>query len=334
MNVEQPLWIWVSCGVALIGWFVQEIRFFRLAFKTASVSKLVFRRTRLSRWVLRVPLLLTTLGIVAFGVALSKPYELAGQHNELRRGIDILVLLDVSGSMLIEDFKPNRLEAAKQTIEAFSQRLKNDRLGLIGYAGEAYMQYPLSFDHDLLSQFLPFIESGALKEGTAIGVALAYGVDRLKGAKSGRRSRILVLLTDGDNNAGSISPQQAAEMAVDEGIPIYSLALGQEGKVPFPVYSHGFFGRRQKQYQMVDSTINHSLLKVLSEQTGGQYYRVDEQRVLSNVFKDIQGIEKSKLPVIRPQQKRKYHDALFLWVAFVMFLVAFGFEKTKVRMVP
>lgn len=334
MRLEEPIWIWIALAFVGVTFAIHMLWIRRRRFKQLQVSVHVFNTHQPLFFGMHLPILLVLLGVFCLGFALAKPYTFQGPYKQLKRGIDIMVLLDISGSMLIEDFKPNRLEAAKETLAKFSEQLVNDRVGLIVYSGEAFVQYPLSFDHGLLKQFLPFVQSGQLRGGTAIGVALAHGVDRLKVSKSGKRSRAIILLTDGDSNAGSISPEQASQMAKDEDIPVYTLAIGQEGMVPAPVFTRDFFGRKSKQYQMVSSTINHDLLKNISQTTDGEYFHVNDDKVLSGVFSEIQQLEKAKLPEIQPSQKRKYQDQPFLWAAMFLLLISILFEKLWVRAIP
>lgn len=332
MRFEEPIWIGISVALACIAFAIHLLWLRRRRFMQLEVSRVVFKRHQSLFFGLHFPILFVLAGIITLGLALSKPYKAGGPVQDIKQGVDLMVLLDVSNSMLAEDFKPNRLEAAKETISSFTQNLINDRVGMVVYAGEAYVQFPLSFDHGLLKHFLPFIRTGQLKGGTAIGVALAYGVDRLK--VSAQKSRAIILLTDGDNNAGNISPEQAAQMAKAEGIPIYALGIGQEGQVPYPVEVRDFFGRTKKQYQMVNSMINHELLKDLAKTTNGKYFYVAERDTLPKVLSLIKKMEKAKLPSLKPQYRREYMDIPFLWATLLLFLLGMWVEKRWVRAVP
>jgi Ca-activated chloride channel homolog len=333
MSLGQPIWFWIFLAVALVATGFQIFCMLRIVQQSKAIKSECFTNVKnfLGGW--QIPFLLFLAGCVVLGVAFSEPYKTKGDYQGLKQGIDVMILLDVSSSMLAEDFKPNRLEAAKKTIQSFSEKLINDRVGLIVYSGEAYIQYPLSFDHHLMAQFLSFVKSGFLKPGTAIGDALAHGVQRLKQSESKKRSRILILLTDGDHNAGTITPDQAAQLAKDEGIPIYSIAIGKQGQVPHPVYLRGFGGTQRKTYQMVQSRVNTELLEKIATTTGGEFYKVDESGMLASVFSKIQKIEKSKLPEIKPRTEIIYYDVHFLWLAFILLAASFLSELFWIRWV-
>lgn len=334
MTLETPIWLWCALGLVGVSAGVYWTGFFRGHWRQRSVSSRLFEKQSRWFWVIHLPWALFVCAVAFLGIALSGPYQSEGHHHQLKEGIDIMILLDVSYSMMAEDFKPNRLEVAKQTVQDFTAQLVNDRVGLIIYSGETYVQYPLSFDHQLMNQFLPYVQSNRLKPGTAIGDALAQGVQRLKSSESSKkRSQVVILLTDGDSNAGTILPLQAAQMAKEAGIPVYTIAVGKEGQVPQPVYLQGPGGMRQKVYQMVQSRVNYEVLEHVSQLTQGHAYRVDNPDLLSSVFQNIQHIEKSKLPTLRPSSDRIYLDHVMLWVTLLCFVISFLIEKMVLRVV-
>jgi Ca-activated chloride channel family protein len=198
--------------------------------------------------------------------------------------------LDISGSMLAEDFKPNRLEAAKEVIDKFIQGRKNDRIGLVIFARESFTQCPLTIDYSVLRELLKQIKSGMLEDGTAIGIAIANGVNRLKDSKS--KSKIMILLTDGVNNAGEIDPITAAQIAKDYGIRIYTVGVGTRGKAPYPFMTP--FG---KQYQMVPVEIDENTLQQIAQITGGKYFRATDNRKLAEIYRAIDKMEKTRIRV-------------------------------------
>jgi Ca-activated chloride channel family protein len=335
MKFDYPygalLWVALTCFFVI--WSLRGLR--RNSLEALEVSRAVFLGIRGTTWQsVILPQVWTALGFLCLALAAGNPYQRLGQRDQLKAAVDVLVLLDISESMTYEDLKPNRLEAAKDTLSRFAAKTVNDRLGLVVFAGEAYMQFPLTFDHALMHKVLPLIRPGQLKGGTAIGVAVAYGVERLKQSRDQAASQILVLLTDGDNTAGNISPEQALGMAKQENIRIYTLAIGKEGQVPVPIELQDFLGRKTKQYQMVTSNINHTLLQRLAHETQGKYYKVEDEGRLDLVLGDIQHLEKSKLPNVVPQENRHYLTIWFLLAGFVCWIIAFGLERVWMRAVP
>ena len=229
-------------------------------------------------------------------IALSRPQEKKLYAKKSQKGIDILFVLDVSDSMLIEDMKPldNRLESAKFHIKEFIKNRVNDRLGLVVFSGEAYTRIPLTTDHGLLLNNIDRIEiSDTMKKGTAIGVALASGVNRLRSSKA--KSKVLVLLTDGENNAGVIDPLTALDLAVDEEIKCYTLGIGKDGQSMLPVFRKDRYGRKVKSYRPFPTKINEELLRKIAFQTGGQFFRASDESDMSRIFSSIDRLEKSEV---------------------------------------
>src|SRR3990172_7138175 len=218
-----------------------------------------------------LPFILRCIAIGLFIVALARPQSFSSGENIYAEGIDIAMVLDISGSMLAEDFKPNRLEAAKNVIDDFVEGRTSDRIGLVIFSREAFTQCPLTIDYNVLRNLLLDIRSGMIQDGTAIGNAIANGVNRLK--ESDAKSRIIILLTDGVNNAGEVDPISAAEIANTFGIRIYTIGVGTRGQAPYPVKTP--FGTR---YQMVPVEIDENVLKEISNITDGQYFRATNNR--------------------------------------------------------
>lgn len=261
------------------------------------------RRAKAGGW-------LTTLLLAAFGffvVALARP--LAGRtltHVEAS-GIDIMLALDVSRSMMAEDFtigseRANRLEAVKQVTEKFIKGRPGDRIGIVAFAGKPYLVSPLTLDHDWLLENLERIRIGLVEDGTAIGSAIASASNRLKDREA--KSKIVVLLTDGDNNAGKVSPSTAAEAAKTLGIKIYTICAGTQGYVPLPVQ---VFGRTV--YQNVLMKVNEDALKEIAKITDAQFYRATDSKSLAQIFEDIDKLERSTMQL---SQYKEYRE-LFPW---------------------
>lgn len=241
-------------------------------------------------WRLRLrPILKVLRGItfVMLITALARPQSSNVTESVDSDGIDIVLSVDVSGSMLAEDLKPNRIEAAKEVAEQFIDKRANDRIGLVIFSGESFTQCPITIDHNIVKEQLKGIESGMLQDGTAIGMGLATAVDRLRNSKA--KSKIIILLTDGVNNTGLIDPVTALEIAKAFKIRVYCIGVGTQGQAPYPI------GNGQK--QMVPVEIDEVLLKKIATQTGGKYFRATSNGSLSAVYKEIDQMEKSKVEV-------------------------------------
>ncbi len=237
-----------------------------------------------------VPIILRSLAVALLIVALARPQSYSSGQDISTEGIDIVMALDISGSMISEDLKPNRVEAAKHVIDKFIDGRPNDRIGLVVFARQAFTQCPLTIDHRVLKNLLAKVEPGMVPDGTAIGNGIADAVNRLKNGKA--KSKVIILLTDGVNNSGEIDPLTAAEIAKTYGVRVYTIGVGTEGEAPYPVQTP--FGIR---YQMMPVQIDEGLLQQIANITGGQYFRATDNRTLSNIYKKIDKLEKSKIEV-------------------------------------
>ena len=239
------------------------------------------------------------LKIVALGfliVALARPQSQENVSNNHVYGVDILAALDVSDSMLIEDMKPNRLEKAKETISNFVKKRNSDRMGLIVFAGESYTRIPLTIDYLWLLENLKQVKTSSLvKPGTAIGMALANAALRFRNSKN--RTKVLILLTDGENNAGVIDPETAMELLVEEGVRVYTIGVGRDGDAAIPRVYTLPSGRKVKRFSPIHSKVNETLLKKIAKETNGKYFRATNGRVLDGIFAEIDQLEKTKVDV-------------------------------------
>lgn len=226
-------------------------------------------------------------GLTILLVALARPQLPQSTGPTPQKGIDIAMALDVSGSMQSVDFEPNRLEVAKKTIEDFIKARGGDRISLVIFAGTAYTRVPLTLDHNILRESLAAVhEKSVNQDGTAIGMAISVGLSRLK--KSDSASKILIIATDGDNNAGDIDPMTASQLAKDLGVKIYTIGVGTD-KTIIPVE---YFG--ETRYQQVEGGLDEELLKNVAQTTGGQYYRAKDHEALAQIFSTIDKLEKSQ----------------------------------------
>ncbi len=260
----------------------------------------------------RVPVILRLSALALLIIALARPQSVSSKENVTTEGIDIVLVLDISGSMLAEDFSPNRLEAAKQVASDFIDGRTNDRIGLVIFSGESFTQCPLTIDYPVLKNLLKEIKNGMIVDGTAIGLAIANATSRLKDSKA--KSKVMILLTDGVNNRGEIDPITAARIAATYNIKIYTIGVGAQGQAPYPVQTP--FGIRR---QMVPVDIDEKVLTEVAKLTGGNYYRATDNRTLKAIYREIDQLERSKIEVT---SYRRYADLYGSWLAVGIIFLA------------
>ncbi len=277
--------------------------------------------------------ILKFISLILMVIALARPQKFEMKVKRNVEGIDIVIALDISDSMLIEDMKPlNRLEAAKKVAYDFVKGRISDRIGLILFSGEAFTKVPPTLDYKVFLQSLKDVEvTRNVKMGTAIGVALANSVARLRELEA--QSRVVIFLTDGENNSGTIDPLTALEIAKGYGIRIYTIGVGVDGMAQLPIFYRDIFGNKRKRYQPMHSKVNDELLSKIAKDTGGKYYRATNTKMLENVFADIDRLEKTK---IEAHQYIKYTELFpnYLKWAIIFYLLAFGFERILLRRGP
>ncbi len=251
-----------------------------------------------------VPFALRILALAALIVAFARPQSSSRGENVYREGIDITIVLDISGSMLAEDFRPNRLEAAKKVAEEFILGRESDRIGLVIFAGESFTQCPLTTDYSVLVELLRKVKTGYLQDGTAIGEGIANAVNRMKNSKA--KSRVMILLTDGVNNMGSIDPATSAEIALSFGLRIYTVGVGTRGMAPYPVQTP--FGT---QYQQMPVEIDETMLTQVAQLTGGEYFRATGNKALRDIYARIDKLERTKVEVT---EFHRYSELFYGWL--------------------
>jgi Ca-activated chloride channel family protein len=270
------------------------------------------------------------LALALFIVALAQPRLVKGESQIKASGIDIVVAIDLSGSMRSEDFGDglSRIKLAKEVLSKFILNRPNDRIGLVAFAKDAYIASPLTLDHDFLQHNLDRLTIGLIDENrTAIGSALMAALNRLEGLKD--KSKIVILMTDGENNSGKIPPLTAAEVAKSLGIKVYTIGIGIRGKAPYPVTDQ--FG--QKQYQWMDVDIDEDTLGKIADMTGGKYFRADSADTMRKIYSEIDRLEKSEVEV----KKYQHYDELFGQVALAglsVFLLEMILSHTVWRKLP
>lgn len=311
---------WVLAGLAIVPvmvvWWLWKYRKQEAALQHSSLSLFAGLKKSLRQRLRWMPYALRTVAVAALIVALARPQSDLSRQETSMEGIDIVVALDVSSSMLAEDFKPNRLEAAKKVASDFVEGRKNDRIGLVAFAGEAYTKVPLTVDRQVLQEQLKGLKLGSMSDGTALGDGTATAINRVKDSKA--KSKVIILLTDGVNNQGSVDPMNAAEIAAMYDIRLYTIGMGSRGTAPYPLRDQ--FGRVH--YQNMEVEIDEELLKEMSTATkDGQYFRATDKKKLEEIFSQIDQMEKSKINVLQFSKKKDEFIGL-LWLA----LIALGLE--------
>ncbi|MBR2866385.1 MAG: VWA domain-containing protein [Alistipes sp.] len=296
------------------------------ALKVSTVGRQRAPRT-LRYWLRHMPILLRLGALAAIVVALARPVDVHSSSETTTDGIDIVLAMDISGSMLARDFQPDRLTAAKQLASEFVADRSGDRISVVAFAGEAFTQCPLTSDQASVATMLARLRSGVVDDGTAIGNGLATAVNRLR--ESGAKSKVVVLLTDGVNNRGQISPVMAAEIARDLGIKVYTIGVGSRGKAPFPAVD--MFGNTS--YVMADVEIDEELLRKIASTTGGEYFRAEDNEALKEIYSRINKLEKSDVQVT---SYTTYEELYAWWVVLALLLLAAEFfvERVVLNRIP
>lgn len=310
----------------LISWYIWQGRKKPAAIKYSSLKIFQDISPTLRERLRHIPFALRLIGLAFLIIALARPQNFSAGQNLNAEGIDIAMVLDISGSMLAEDFKPNRLDAAKNVIDKFVEGRTTDRIGLVIFSREAFTQCPLTIDYSVLRNLLLDIKTGMIDDGTAIGNGIANGVNRLK--DSDAESKVIILLTDGVNNAGEVDPSSAAEIAATFGIRIYTIGVGTRGQAPYPVKTP--FGIR---YQMVPVEIDEPLMKKIAELTGGQYFRATNNQALEEIYNKIDRMEKTKIEITSFRNAKELY-ASWLGLGFLFLMFELISAKTILRKLP
>ena len=296
----------------MIWWEIKRADAAQATVLVSTVS--AFKGTRSWKNFLR-PLLFVfrVLTLCCLIVALARPQTRNDEQLVNGEGIDIVLCLDISGSMLAQDFTPNRMEAAKNVASEFIDNRPTDRIGLVIFSGEAFTMCPLTTDRNELKAQLFEVHSGLLEDGTAIGSGLATGVDRLRNSPS--KSKVIILLTDGENNGGLIDPNTAKEIAKSVGVRVYTIGMGTEGYAPMPVQTPGGVVMQREKVN-----IDEKLLTQIANETGGHYYRAKDNESLKNIYNEIDQLEKSKIEVNTIRRHTEQYFPFALAAAIFLFL--------------
>lgn len=270
-----------------------------------------------------VPFILRMLAIAFIVVALARPQSKNQEQQVEGEGVDIVLCIDVSGSMTAQDFTPNRMEAAKAVAVSFVEKRLTDRIGIVIFSGESFTQCPITTDKGVLRSAIESIRNGLLEDGTAIGDGLGTSIDRLRTSKA--KSRVVILLTDGENNGGLIGPNNAKEIAKAFGIRVYTIGVGTDGYAPFPIKTEmGVIIQQQK------VTIDEKLLKEIATETGGKYFRAKDNASLENIYQEIDGLEKSKVEITTiTRYTEKFFPSVIAALACLLLEVLLRFTVLK-----
>jgi Ca-activated chloride channel homolog len=279
----------------------------------------------------RIHLIFRVVALSFLIVALARPQDVFTKEKKLSEAVDIMISFDLSKSMDAVDFKPNRRTVAIKVISDFIRSRSEDRIGLVFFSGEAYLGVPLTTDHEVLIQRIEESSNRHIKDGTAIGESVAVAVNYLKNSKA--RSRVILLVTDGDNNMGSVDPETAAELAQGYGLRIYTVAIGKKGIVDFPVTIYDPIRGQQTVWQQLTDAINEPLLESMATRTGGRFFRAQDKDVLARIFDTIDQLEKTK---VETQTLVRYSEKAWPWIfaGFFLLLIEGLALNTRWRKLP
>lgn len=313
--------------VPIIVWYILNYKKAHTTFQVSSTGVFSSLSQSYKYYLRHLPAILRGAIFILLVIVLARPQSLDSWENTSVEGIDIIIATDISGSMLARDFEPDRLEASKEVAKEFIGGRSNDRIGLVVFSGESFTQCPLTTDHKVLLNLFTDIKSGMIKDGTAIGMGLASAVNRLKDSEA--KSKVIILLTDGVNNSGSIAPLTAAEIAEKFNIRVYTIGVGSTGTAPFPVQSP--FGGVQYVDQEVE--IDEEVLQQIAEMTKAKYFRATDNDKLKEVYAEIDLLEKSKIDVTE-FSKKKEEFLPFAILAALLLLIEVTLRNTVLRAVP
>lgn len=312
--------------IPIVFWYIKEMHHSDASLQISSHRNLQMKQKTLKIKLLHVPFVLRCLAITMVVIALARPQASNSWRTESTEGIDIMLTLDISGTMMAEDLKPNRLEASKAVASEFILSRPNDNIGLVVFAGESFTQCPLTTDHAVLINLFNGVNYGLIEDGTAIGLGLANAVNRIKDSKA--RSKVIILLTDGSNNRGDIAPITAAEIAQSFGIRVYAVGVGSYGKVNIPVQTP-----MGLQYQLMDSEFDEKSLQNIATMTGGQYFRATDNNKLRSIYQEIDQMEKTKIDV-REYNKKNEEFYIFAIVALLLLVAELLLRNTVLKRIP
>ena len=328
MHFASPYYLWLLVLlVPMAGYYVWRTLQGGAAIQISSVRGVANAPRTVRHYLRHLPFVLRAAAFALLVVALARPQDIEQNVSTNTEGIDIMLTIDVSGSMLARDFKPDRITAAKEVAGSFIADRYGDRIGLVAFAGEAFTQSPLTTDQSTLQTLLSRIRSGLIEDGTAIGNGLATAINRLR--ESDAKSKVVILLTDGVNNRGEITPMTAAEIARAQNIRVYTIGVGTEGMAPYPAVD--MFGNITYVKQKVE--IDEKTLTAMADMTGGKYFRATDNAKLKAIYDEINQLEKSRVEVL---EHISYHELFLVWVlaALGVLLAEFLLSNLVLKRIP
>jgi len=310
----------------MIAWYIFKEKTASADLQISSTNAFKGMKTSVKVYIRHLLFVLRLLALSLLITVLARPQSSTSWNETTTEGIDIVLALDISSSMLAQDFKPNRLVAAKDVATKFILGRENDKIGLVVFSGESFTQCPLTTDHAVLVNLFKDIKSGMIEDGTAIGLGLANAVNRLKESKS--KSKVVILLTDGVNNRGEIAPVTASELASAYGIRVYTVGVGTMGTAPYPVQT--MFGTKMQQMPV---EIDEDVLKEIAKNTDGQYFRATSNTKLKEIYEEIDKLEKSKIDVKHYSKKNEMY-LNFGMLALLLLVLELLMKHTVLRSIP
>jgi Ca-activated chloride channel homolog len=299
ITYDQPLFLWLLLLIpVMIAWYVVRQQKASAALRMPGLKQFDNAGKTFRHYLRHMLFGARTLAVALLIIVIARPQATDSFENSTTEGIDIVLTLDISGSMLARDFKPDRLQASKNVATEFISGRRYDRIGLVVFSGESFTQCPLTTDHAVLINLMREVESGMIEDGTAIGMGLATSVNRIKDSQA--KSKVIILLTDGVNNRGEIAPVTAAEIAKTYGIRVYTIGVGTKGTAPYPVQTP--FGM---QYRDMPVEIDEEILENIASLTGGRYFRATDNTKLVEVYSEIDKLEKSIIDVRQFSRKEE-----------------------------
>ena len=327
ITFKHPHLLWLLVLVPLMVFYYLKIkRYHRPRISISSTEAFQNYKPTLRQRLLNLPIVLRVLAVSLMIVGLARPQSSSHGSNVTTEGISIVIALDISTSMLAEDFKPNRIEAAKRVAMDFIEGRPNDLIGLVVFSGESFTQCPITTDHAVIKNLMHDVKTGMIQDGTAIGDGLATAIARVKDSKT--KSKAVILITDGVSNMGSVPPLTAGEIAKTFGVRVYSVGVGTQGMAPYPVPTP--FGT---QYQNMPVQIDESLLSQIAQETEGKYFRATNNKKLQAIFQEIDKMEKTKIEVT---EFKRYTEEYLPWAlaACVLIVLELFIRYTWLRNLP
>ncbi|MCW3085450.1 MAG: aerotolerance regulator BatA [Bacteroidetes bacterium] len=325
---NKELWWLLLVIPPIIVWYVLKNKTYTAELKVSSISGFEGIGTSFKQYMRHSLIVLRLMAIALLIVVLARPQSRSSWKDVKTEGIDIVMALDISSSMLAKDFKPDRLEAAKKVAQEFIDSRPNDRIALVIFSGESFTQCPLTSDHAVIKNLFEGIHTGMVADGTAIGNGLATAVARVKDSKA--KSKVVILLTDGVNNQGSIAPLTAAEIAKTFGVRVYTVGVGTIGKALFPI---SMYPNGQYEYGYMDVTIDEKSLTEIANLTGGKYFRATDNEKLREIYKEIDRQEKTIFEEKNFTNKAE-HFLPFAIAAAILLLLEFLLRNTLFKSIP